>query len=308
MIKRMTKIIISILIFGLFSSMEGQELALFDENRAFGYLQVQCSFGPRVPGTSGHKKGLKHIIETVEPLADSTIRQSFSYSDPYTGKLYNLTNVIARFKPFLKERIWLAAHWDSRPWADRDSNPNNRLKPILGANDGASGVAVLLEIANQLSLKAPPIGVDLVFLDGEDMGKSGDIRRFFNGSRYLAKNIPPPLPQYCILIDMIGDKDLQLPIEGNSMNQAPDLVEQLWNEAEELGLDEFKDEIAYFVEDDHVVLFQIGGIPSIDIIDFDYGPKPINYWHTLEDTPDKCSPRSLGVVGNLLLYHISNRN
>ena len=127
----------------------------------------------------------------------------------------------------MQKRIWLAAHWDTRPWADMDRNPKNRLKPVLGANDGASGVAVLLEIANQLSIKSPIGGVDLIFLDGEDMGKSGDIDRYFNGSRYLAKNIPAPLPEYCILIDMIGDKDLQLPIEGNSMNQAPDLIEQL---------------------------------------------------------------------------------
>lgn len=304
----MIKNLRSVLFFGLFSSIQGQEIGLFHENRAFGYLEAQCSFGPRVPGTSGHKKGLNHILKTVTPLADTTIRQSFSYSDPYTGRLYTLTNVIARFRPSMQKRIWLAAHWDTRPWADMDRNPNNRLKPVLGANDGASGVAVLLEIANQLSIKTPAIGVDLIFLDGEDMGKPGDIDRYFNGSRYLAKNIPTPLPEYCILIDMIGDKDLQLPIEGNSMNQAPDLIEKLWNEAEELGLEEFKRETTYFVEDDHVVLFQLGGIPSIDIIDFDYGIDPINYWHTLQDTPDKCSPRSLGIVGNLLLYHINNRN
>ncbi|MEE2876858.1 MAG: M28 family peptidase [Candidatus Neomarinimicrobiota bacterium] len=285
----------------------GQEVPEFDEKRAFGYLEAQCDFGPRVPGTVGHRKGLRHIIDTVSSLADTVLLQSFSHSDAYTGKLYKLTNVLARFRPSEKQRFWIAAHWDTRPWADQDRNPKNRSKPVLGANDGASGVAVLMELAHQLSKTPPPVGIDLVFIDGEDMGKSGDLVRFFNGSRHLARNIPPPAPEYCILIDMVGDSDLQLPVEGNSKNQAPDLVEQLWGEAEELGLGQFSRETAYSVEDDHVVLYEVGGIPSIDIIDFDYGLGKDNYWHTVEDTPDKCSPESLDVVGTLLLHHIYGR-
>lgn len=285
----------------------GREIPNFNGERAYGYLKAQCDFGPRVPGTPEHRNGLGHIIKTVTPLADTLIQQSFSYSDVYSGKLLMLTNVLARFRPEAKNRIWIAAHWDSRPWADQDRNPKNRLKPVLGANDGASGVAVLMELAHHLSKQSPNIGVDLVFLDGEDMGKSGDLAHFFNGSRYLAKNIPSPAPEYCILIDMVGDRELQLPVEGNSWEQAPELVDQLWTEAEELGLQEFRRDVDYFIEDDHVVLYQVGGIPSVDIIDFRYGSGLFNYWHTVEDTPDKCSPASLATVGTLLLHHIYGR-
>ncbi len=297
----------SILFFLCMALALGQETPEFDEKRAFGYLEAQCNLGPRVPGTAGHRKGLRHILETVTPLADTVLQQSFSHSDAYTGRLYKLTNVLARFRPSEKRRIWIAAHWDTRPWADQDRNPKNRSKPVLGANDGASGVAVLMELAHQLGKQPPPIGVDLVFIDGEDMGKSGQLARFFNGSRYLARNIPSPPPEYCILIDMVGDSDLQLPVEGNSLEQAPDLVDRLWGEAEQLGLAAFSRETAYWVDDDHVVLYEVGGIPSVDIIDFDYGPGRKNYWHTVEDTPDKCSPQSLDVVGTLLLHHIYGR-
>ena len=297
------KSFITITVF-LSSLIFAEEVPQFDGGRAFGFLKAQCDFGPRVPGTPGHRKGLRHIVEMVTPLADTVIQQSFSHSDAYSGKLLKLTNVLARFRPTEKNRIWIAAHWDSRPWADQDKNPKNRSKPVLGANDGASGVAVLMELAHHLANQMPKIGVDLVFLDGEDMGKAGDLEHFFNGSRYLARNIPSPVPEYCILVDMIGDKDLQLPVEGKSAEQAPELVDQLWTEAEILGLQEFKRDIDYFVEDDHVVLYQEGGIPSVDIIDFRYGTGKVNYWHTVEDTPDKCSPGSLATVGTLLLHHI----
>ena len=297
----------TILFFFCVAQIFGQEIPQFNKERAFKYLEVQCDFGPRVPGTAGHRKGLRHIVETVSSLADTVLQQSFSHSDAYTGRFYKLTNVLARFRPAEKRRIWIAAHWDTRPWADQDRNPKNRSKPVLGANDGASGVAVLMELAHHLSKMLPPVGVDLVFIDGEDMGKSGELARFFNGSRYLARNIPSPPPEYCILIDMVGDSDLQLPVEGNSKNQAPDLVEQLWSEAEQLGLEQFSRETAYYVEDDHVVLYEVGGIPSVDIIDFNYGTGGNNYWHTVEDTPDKCSPESLDVVGTLLLHHLYGR-
>ncbi|MFQ6674543.1 MAG: M28 family peptidase [Fidelibacterota bacterium] len=281
-----------------------QEVPKFDGNRAFTFLEQQSALGPRNPGSKGHEKGLQYILDVVSPLADSVILQPFSYSDPYSGALFGLTNVVARFLPHGADRIWLAAHWDTRPWADRDRNWKNRKKPIVGANDGASGVAVLLELAHHLSERPPPMGVDLIFLDGEDLGKSGDLDHFFNGARYLARHIPVPVPQYCILLDMVGDKELELPIEGNSWLQAPQLVQELWNLAQDLGLSAFQSRIAYSVADDHVVIFEEGGIPSVDIIDFDYPNKRTNYWHTLEDTPDKCSPRSLETVGTLLLHHI----
>ena len=297
------KIMNYILIFFLQTIIFAKQEPNFNEERAFSYLMKQCSFGPRVPGTKPHIQGKEHIIQTSMISADSLIEQSFMHSDVYTGKFIKLTNIIVQFNPGNKNRIWIAAHWDSRPWADLDKNLKNRNKPILGANDGASGVAVLLEISNQLKIKSPNIGIDLIFLDGEDMGKSGEIDHYFIGSKYLSRNIPTQFPKYCILIDMIGDKNLQIPIEGHSYNQAPELVHTLWNQAEKMGFDVFKKEISSFVEDDHVILYREGGIPSINIIDFDY-----EYWHTLEDTPDKCSPKSLETVGKLLLNHIYSIN
>lgn len=281
-----------------------QNIPAFNAERAFDYLEQQCELGPRNPGSNGHQRGLQFILKTVTPLADSVIQQQFVHYDPYSGQMLTLTNVIAQFNPSMKERIWIAAHWDTRPWADRDRNLKKRDQPILGANDGASGVAVLLELAHHLTKFKSSLGVDLIFLDGEDLGKSGDLMNYFIGSRYIAKNIPTKFPRYCILIDMIGDADLQIPKEGYSVMQAPDLVNQLWQEAEELGLMSFQSVVKHTIEDDHVILFEVGGIPSVDIIDFDYPNTTVSYWHTTEDTCDKCSAESLEAVGTLLLYHI----
>lgn len=282
----------------------GQEIPEFDGNLAFGFLESQCALGPRNPGSEGHRKGLDYILTQVTPLADTVIVQSFSHHDPYTGAMVKLTNVIAQFRPEDPERIWIAAHWDTRPWADRDPDPKNRAKPILGANDGASGVAVLLELSHLLSESSPPLGIDLVFLDGEDMGKEGDLNNFFNGSRYLARHTPTRLPAYAIVVDMVGDQELELPIEQNSWIQAPELVKDLWGLGESLGLVQFESRIGHSVSDDHVVMFQERGIPAVDIIDFEYPNRYANFWHTLQDTPDKCSAESLDVVGTLLLHHI----
>jgi len=301
----MKKIIFLIVIVNL-SWLTAQKSPQFDAVRAFGYLEEQCSFGPRNPGSEGHSKGLKHIMSIVSKLADNVIVQFFPYSDPYTGAMWEMTNVIAQFNPDKKERIWIAAHWDTRPWADKDPDPNLRSQPILGANDGASGVAVLLELAHSFAEISPKVGVDLIFFDGEDSGKSGELENFFIGSRYLTQNIPTALPRYCILIDMVGDRDLKIPQEMNSMVQAPELMKELWMLAESLGLLSFKNKVSQPVEDDHVILFREGGIPSVDIIDFDYRGGRENYWHTHKDTPDKCSPESLEEVGTLLLNHIYN--
>lgn len=276
----------------------------FDGTKAFRLLQQQCQFGPRNPGSSGHRKCRDWILETTSGLADTVLAQDFSYADPYTGRSLPLTNVIARFRPDARQRIWLAAHWDTRPWADRDPDPRNRSKPIPGANDGASGVAVLLELARVLKDFPPQIGVDLVFLDGEDLGRSGDTERYFVGSRHLARNPIAPLPDYCIVIDMVGDKRLRIPMEGYSIRQAPEVMDLLWDQAEALGLAQFVREVGSAVEDDHVILHHLGGIRAVDLIDFDYSAGLRSFWHTMDDTPPHCSAQSLSAVGALLLHHV----
>ncbi|MFQ5823301.1 MAG: DUF4910 domain-containing protein [bacterium] len=207
-----------------------------------------------------------------------------------------MTNIIASFAPEKNERILLCAHWDTRPWADQDPDLENRDKPILGANDGASGVAVLLEVAKTIQISEPKFGVDIIFFDGEDAGLPGQTDSYALGSQYFAKNKDFHYhPQFGILLDMVGDKDLQIYQEENSLEYAPQIVEKVWNKAQRLELQAFIPTPGYEVTDDHMPLLR-AGIPCIDLIDFNY-----DYWHTLEDTPDKCSPESLAQVGQLLL-------
>ena len=191
------------------------------------------------------------------------------------------------------ETVLLAAHWDTRPIADHDPKPENRETPILGANDGASGVAVLLELARVFKTHPPPRRVVIVLFDGEDYGKTAD--DMFIGSRFFARNLGKWKPDYGILLDMVGDKNLTLPIEANSWNANRAFTAAIWNRAAALGLAPFQQRLGPAIMDDHVPLIKVG-IPMVDIIDFDYP-----YWHTIEDTVDKCSPKSLEVVATLVI-------
>jgi Zn-dependent M28 family amino/carboxypeptidase len=224
--------------------------------------------------------------------------------DQEIGQTFKMTNIIGSFHPEKPSRLILCAHWDTRPFADRDI-PQNQPVPIPGANDGASGVAVLLEIAQQLRQAEPPVGIDIIFFDGEDYGKEGDLDNYCLGSRYFVANNSRFFPQFAILLDMIGDAQLSLPKEGYSTHYAPEITDKVWNIAERLGIYQFQPEIRNYVFDDHVILNE-GGIPAIDIIDFEYPDASHRYWHTLEDTPDKCSPESLKAVGDVLMELIYN--
>jgi Zn-dependent M28 family amino/carboxypeptidase len=225
-------------------------------------------------------------------------KQTFVITDPHDRKQYPGTNIIASFGD-QTERILLCAHWDTRAYADRDPDEKNHKTPILGAHDGASGVAVLLEVARVMKENPPPRGVDIVLFDGEDAGIEGQDETWCQGSRFFAQNKRFNYnPVYGILIDMVGDRDLNLPYEQYSYRFAPDLVKRIWGKAQDLGLSAFDFVPGYEVVDDHRELLRVG-IPCVVIIDFDYP-----YWHTLEDTVDKCSPESLGIVGTLLLHLI----
>lgn len=270
----------------------------FNGDRAFQYLEEQVAIGIRAPNTPGAQKAIDYYKTFLEPLADEVTLQNFQHPDPYADRTLNLTNIIARFDPENRNRVMLCAHWDTRPRADRD--PLRPEDPILGANDGASGVAVLMEIANQLREQPARIGVDLVLFDGEDYGKEGHLEGYLIGSRYLAANLYTPPPQQVILLDMIGDSELEITIDPVSYRAAPHLVDAIWEVADELGYTEFVREMGPGMYDDHVSFIDIG-IPAIDIIDFSYPNDYTNYWHTHEDTPDKCSPYSLEVVGNTIL-------
>lgn len=267
----------------------------FDAQRAFGYLQNQCDFGPRNPGSDAHRKTQQYLFDSLNKLTNLVRTQEFLHFDSALKKELVLSNVIANFYPEEKERILLCAHWDTRPWADQDSAIINRNQPIPGANDGASGVAVLLELANILSQKKPKFGVDIVFFDGEDYGKRGNLKEYCLGSAFFAKNLPIARPKFGILLDMVGDKDLNIYKERYSYTYAPEIVNLIWDKAQKLKLNSFYPEVRHPIWDDHMPLI-LAGIPTVDIIDFDYP-----YWHTLGDTPDKCSEQSLETVGKLLI-------
>jgi len=277
----------------------------FDGSRAYGFLKAQVAFGPRNPNSEGHRRCLEYLTNSLRRTAESVRLQQFMESG-YGGEQLVLTNVIASFRPSLKQRILLCAHWDTRPRGERDPDPAKRQKPIPGANDGASGVAVLLEIAGQLKLHPPAVGVDIVLFDGEDYGNEGDLPRYLLGSQYFARTKPADyLPRFGILLDMVGDAALELPQEKNSLRFAPDVVDLVWKTAQQLNVPQFIPEVGEEIYDDHLPLNRVG-IKTIDLIDFNYPDETNRYWHTHQDSPEHCSAESLQAVGMVLTELIYN--
>lgn len=272
----------------------------FDGSAAFRYLLAQTKFGPRNPGSMGHSACLKYLETELSKFADTVIIQRFTARDG-KGDSHQMANVIASFNRESKERILLSAHWDTRPWADQDPNPANRTKPILGANDGASGVAVLLQLASIFKSNPPPVGIDIVLFDGEDLGISGNTEFFSLGSKYFAANKPAGFQvRFGINIDMVGDKNLHIQRERYSDRYAPEVNDLVFGAAKELGLTQLENVAGEEIYDDHIPL-NLAGIRAVDLIDFNYPDASNKYWHTLEDTPDKCSEESLAAIGNVLL-------
>lgn len=268
---------------------------LFDSERAYRELVHQCEFGPRVPGTPAHERCGEWLAEELGARADEVSVQRFRAKAG--GRWVPLANIAATFNPEGTRHILLCAHWDTRPTADHDPDPAERGKPIIGANDGASGVAVLLEIARALKAQPPKQRVMIVLFDGEDYGPSA--ADMFLGSRAFAESYSGPPVDWGVLLDMVGDRELRLPYEQYSFDRAPTVVDRIWGAAERAGSTAFVREPGPSVLDDHVFLLR-EGIPCIDVIDFDYP-----HWHTQADTPDKCSPDSLGQVGRAVLRAIA---
>lgn len=270
----------------------------FNGDTALAYIRTQLEFGPRVPNTPGHQKTADWIIERIRATADSVEIQPFIHVTARKDTL-RLRNIIGRFRPEQASRILYVAHWDTRPVADQSRNLGDQQKPVPGANDGGSGVAVLLGVADALKKQPPTFGVDLLFVDGEDYGDmaAGDM---FIGSRHYAAGLANrPKPLFAIIWDMVGDADLTIAQEGHSVASAPEVVQRVWGRARELGYGKvFRDEVGYSVSDDHIPLLE-AGVRAIDVIDFWYGGQENRYWHTLEDTIDKVSAKSLQVVGDV---------
>ena len=266
----------------------------FDGATAFGYLERQLAFGPRIPGTSGHRQAGDWLLGELRARADTVMVQEWTQVTR-RGQRLPLRNFLARFRPDAVERVLLLAHWDTRPLADQSVNLAAQRMPVPGANDGASGVAVLLGVADALKKAPPAVGVDLLFVDGEDYGDFSDSTETLMGARYFAAHQPagyPPL--FAVVFDMVGDKDQQFYYEGYSASFAPEVVQRVWRTADRLGYGRvFLPGVRHTLTDDHVALQQ-AGIHAIDVVDFDYP-----HWHTTDDTIDKVSAASLQVVGDV---------
>jgi hypothetical protein len=273
----------------------------FDGAAAFRYVEAQLGFGPRIPGSPGHARMADWLDSLSRARADTVVVQRWTHVTRQ-GDSLPMVNVLARFNPQATTRLLFLAHWDTRPRADAYGSLDPKA-PVMGANDGASGVAVLLAMADALRKAPPGIGVDLLYVDGEDYGSfnEGEDQDVLIGSRYYAAHLPPgPAPAFAVLLDMIGDKDLRIPTEGYSVSAAPAAVEAVWSVAERLGYGNvFVREEGIPLTDDHIPLQQVG-IRAIDLIDFSYGPD--NAWHhTTLDTIDKVSAASLQVVGDVMM-------
>ncbi|HZV11919.1 MAG TPA: M28 family peptidase [Candidatus Kapabacteria bacterium] len=277
----------------------------FDGDAAFRYLVRQVDFGSRAPMTAAHDSCLAYLTQELSQYTSNVALQQFTVPG-YNGVQLNLTNVIASFNPKATQRVMLCAHWDSRPRADEEKDTALQSKAIPGANDGASGVGVLLELARIFKDNPPPMGVDIILFDGEDYGKETDIDNYCLGSSYFAGHLPAGFHPECgVLLDMVGDKDAIFRKEETSMRYANDICNEIWGAAQMVHATTFVNAPGDGITDDHVPLNAVG-IPTVDIIDAELvgnrGTNPRRkYWHTLRDTPDQCSPATLHDVGATLL-------
>lgn len=270
----------------------------FDGAEAHAYLKQICDLGPRMSGSPGMQAQQELLSKHFEQFGADVELQSFKARHPRDGSAVAMANLIARWRPEQAERILLCAHYDTRPLPDRDRvRPHGR---FVGANDGASGVAVLMELARWLPELDGKLGVDIVLFDGEEL-VYGEFDEYFLGSTHFAReyvaNQPGPKYRWAVLLDMVGDADLRILEEVNSMrwSDTRPLVEAIWSTAKKLGVREFVPRRGPELRDDHLPLHDIAGIPACDIIDFEYP-----HWHTEGDTADKCSALSLAKVGWVL--------
>ena len=283
----------------------------FNPDSAYQYVKAQCDFGPRVPGTEAHTVCLQYFVEQFSRLGADTVIVQEGESMIYDGTKMPIRNVVASYGLGKPNRVMICAHWDSRPFADNDINPDNRRKAIIGANDGASGVGVMMELARQLGQKNAAIGVDLILFDLEDWGAPDWEQSKLSdggwalGSKYWASrpHIPGYQAQFAILLDMVGAQGAQFYREYFSDQYASWVVDRVWNKAADLGLGHvFVNQRGGGVTDDHINVNR-AGIPCIDIIQFQTDTETGfgDYWHTHNDDMRNIDPLTLDAVGRVLM-------
>jgi hypothetical protein len=273
--------------------------AAIDGGRAYQYLKDICAIGPRTAGSAANERQRLMVAEHFKKNGLTIVDQPFIGIDPASRERKNMVNLIGSWKPERTRRILLSAHYDTRPFPDEETDPDKRRGRFIGANDGASGVALLMEIANHLPKMETDWGVDLVLFDGEELvyGDKGD---YFLGSRHFARQYLAEKKtrkwdyEAGLVLDMVADKDLMITQEQYSLEYAPKVVREIWDAAEKLGERRFRKRVGPAVLDDHIPLNQ-AGIPTADIIDFDYPA-----WHTVDDVPERCSGESMAAVGRVV--------
>jgi hypothetical protein len=283
----------------------------FDGRQAFEYLKQLCAIGPRPSGSAGMVAQQKLVADHFKKLGGQVSFQEFRERNPQDGSAVPMANMIVQWHPDRGERILLATHYDTRPFPDEDrQNPKGT---FVGANDGASGVALLMELGKWMPKLESKYGVDFVLLDGEEfvfrksMGWNDRGDPMFLGAAYFARMYvgePPPYKyRWCVLLDMVANEQLQLYKEGNSVawRDTRPMVDEIWRVAYKLGVREFIPRVSTAapqgIEDDHLRLHDIGKIPTCDVIDF----PGYRFWHTEQDTPAHCSPLALAKVGWVML-------
>jgi glutaminyl-peptide cyclotransferase len=267
----------------------------FDGAAALANVERQVAFGPRVPGTDAHRAMGEWLVAEMRQRADSVIVQDWVHTTA-DGQRLPMRNVLARFRPADTRRVLYLAHWDTRPVSDKEMDPVRRAMPVPGANDGGSGVAILFGVADVLQRTPPGVGVDLLFVDGEDWGDFDTRTDVLIGSTYFAANLPDVgySPMLGVLWDMVGKENSVFEQEGHSLQRAPEVLQRVWTTAQRMGHGAmFTNRVGMAITDDHLPLLD-AGLRVIDVIDLDYP-----WHHTPDDTPDKVSQRTLQVVGDV---------
>ena len=283
---------------------------------AYKSTQEQVDFGPRVPNTSAHEACAGYLSAELKKSGAEVIEQKADLT-AFDGTVLKSTNIIGSFNPKAENRILLFSHWDSRPWADHDPKPANRKKPVMAANDGASGVGVLLEMARLIGKQQPTMGVDIIFFDSEDYGAPESFKgenseeSWCLGTQYWAKNphVQGYTARFGILLDMVGGKNATFFREQSSDYYAGSVVSNVWSQAKSLGFSQyFVDQKGGAITDDHIYVNKIIGIPSIDIIQFDPNSKSGFgfYWHTTQDTMENVDKNTLKAIGTTLMHVVYN--
>ena len=273
----------------------------YDSDRSMRYLKQICDFGPRASGTAAMKEQQTMLQDFFTERGAIVELQSFEVRHPEDGSPVSMVNLIARWHPDRAKRFLLCAHYDTRPYPDRDRR--NSKGVFIGANDGGSGTAALMELSHHLSDLPADVGVDIVLFDGEEFVWEQGRDEYFIGSKFFARNYaanPPNIGyQSGVLLDMVADRELRIYYEQNSLSYAPSVARGIWKVADRLGVRAFVARSRHRVEDDHIPLNEIAKIPTVDLIDFDYPRAGIgapSYWHTEQDVPENCSGESIAAV------------